>query len=103
MILRCFQLHAVHAPWCAGTHDILRIHLTQTADDIKRVGVRTVLLPFVRDLVPVVDLAERRMEILPPEGLLDLAVRGGAPAVFGIWDPRLGVAFGMGIWATGAM
>lgn len=32
---------------------------------------RTVLLPFVRDLVPEVDLEEGVMHINPPEGLLE--------------------------------
>ncbi len=32
---------------------------------------RTVLVPFTRDVVPVVDLAARVLKIDPPEGLLD--------------------------------
>lgn len=36
-------------------------------------GPRHVLLPFAKAMVPVVDLAARRMEITPPEGLLELA------------------------------
>ena len=35
-------------------------------------GERTTLLPFATAIVPVVDRASRRMEITPPEGLLDL-------------------------------
>lgn len=31
-----------------------------------------VLVPFVKAMVPVVDVAERRLEVEPPEGLLDL-------------------------------
>lgn len=30
------------------------------------------LIPFVREIVPVVDLARKRVEILPPPGLLEL-------------------------------
>lgn len=33
---------------------------------------KTVLIPFVEAIVPVVDLAQRRIEITPPPGLLDL-------------------------------
>ncbi|EFN54123.1 hypothetical protein CHLNCDRAFT_25138 [Chlorella variabilis] len=33
---------------------------------------RHVLLPFAKAMVPVVDLAARRMEVTPPEGLLEL-------------------------------
>ncbi len=32
----------------------------------------TVLIPFVKDIVPVVDLERGRLEILPPPGLLEL-------------------------------
>ena len=35
----------------------------------------TVLIPFVRDIAPVVDLANGRIEITPPAGLLDLSLR----------------------------
>ena len=34
---------------------------------------RHVLLPFAKAMVPVVDLAGGRMEVTPPEGLLELA------------------------------
>lgn len=47
-------------------------------------GIRTALLPFVRDIVPVVDLENLRMEITPPAGLLEATIstprRGAAPA-----------------------
>lgn len=33
---------------------------------------RTILIPFVEAIVPIVDLAQRRIEITPPPGLLDL-------------------------------
>ncbi len=33
---------------------------------------RTVFIPFVEPIVPVVDLAQRRIEITPPVGLLEL-------------------------------
>jgi 16S rRNA processing protein RimM len=32
----------------------------------------TILIPFVKEIVPVVDLLQRRVEITPPPGLLDL-------------------------------
>lgn len=34
----------------------------------------TVLIPFVKEIVPIVDLKTGRIEIQPPEGLLDLNV-----------------------------
>ncbi len=34
---------------------------------------KTLLIPFVEDIVPVVDIAAGRVEITPPEGLIDLA------------------------------
>jgi 16S rRNA processing protein RimM len=32
----------------------------------------TILIPFVKDIVPVVDIANHRLEIVPPPGLLEL-------------------------------
>ncbi|MGB3786790.1 MAG: ribosome maturation factor RimM [Phormidesmis sp.] len=34
---------------------------------------KTLLIPFVEDIVPVVDITAGRIEITPPEGLIDLA------------------------------
>ena len=34
---------------------------------------KTLLIPFVKDIVPVVDISAGRIEITPPEGLIDLA------------------------------
>jgi 16S rRNA processing protein RimM len=39
---------------------------------IKKNKPFTVLIPFVKDIVPVVDLEAGRLEILPPPGLLEL-------------------------------
>ncbi|MCJ8279194.1 MAG: ribosome maturation factor RimM, partial [Rivularia sp. ALOHA_DT_140] len=33
---------------------------------------KTVLIPFVKEIVPVVDLEAGRIEITPPDGLLEL-------------------------------
>ncbi|MGD1851612.1 MAG: ribosome maturation factor RimM [Cyanophyceae cyanobacterium] len=44
--------------------DLLEVKLDQ--------GDRTLLIPFVEAIVPVVDLDQRRVEITPPPGLLDL-------------------------------
>ena len=38
------------------------------------------LVPFVKAMVPVVDVAGRRLEVDPPEGLLDLTAEPGAAA-----------------------
>lgn len=82
-----------------GTHDVLRIQLAPSLlerlaaaaalqssrdDDVEEAEAaeaeaeggaavpRHVLLPFAKAMVPVVDLAARRMEVTPPEGLLEL-------------------------------
>ncbi len=34
----------------------------------------TVFIPFVKEIVPIVDLENKRMEILPPEGLLEINI-----------------------------
>lgn len=33
---------------------------------------KSILIPFVREIVPLVDLAAKRVEITPPEGLLEI-------------------------------
>lgn len=33
---------------------------------------KTILIPFVKEIVPMVDLQQKRLEITPPKGLLDL-------------------------------
>ena len=38
-----------------------------------------VLVPFVKAMVPVVDVAARRIEVAPPEGLLDLTDEAAEP------------------------
>jgi 16S rRNA processing protein RimM len=38
-----------------------------------------VMIPFVKAIVPVVDISERRIEILPPPGLLELYLKDDRP------------------------
>ena len=64
----------------AGTHDVLRVQLfdepaVPAGSQAPRPPLhsRTALVPFAAEIVPVVDRAQRRMEIRPPQGLLDLA------------------------------
>ena len=80
-----------------GTHDVLRIEVaasfeaaqraaavasstSSSADstdseqeEMKPKGKRQVMLPFVKALVPIVDLKAGFMRVQPPEGLFDLA------------------------------
>jgi 16S rRNA processing protein RimM len=44
--------------------DVLVVRRTGTGEEV--------LVPFVKAMVPVVDVAARRLEVDPPEGLLDL-------------------------------
>lgn len=57
-----------------GSHDCLRVlREPETAAE----GVEcTTLVPFVREIVPVVDVEKGVLQIDPPEGLLDLVTRG---------------------------
>ncbi len=59
---------------CAGTYDTLRVQLTTDSGSGEGASTssRTVLLPFVAEMVPIVDRQARRMEITPPAGLLDI-------------------------------
>ncbi|UIE37029.1 ribosome maturation factor RimM [Leptodesmis sichuanensis A121] len=51
-------------------NDLLEVqrNLDQTSD---RVSTKTVLIPFVKAIVPVVDLSQHRIEITPPAGLIE--------------------------------
>ncbi len=54
-------------------HDLLEIKLindSEATDDEKK--EKTVLIPFVYEIVPVVDIEQNRIEINPPKGLLTL-------------------------------
>ncbi|MGK7883683.1 MAG: ribosome maturation factor RimM [Crocosphaera sp.] len=55
-------------------HDLLEIKLiADTETEVKQKKEKKVFIPFVYEIVPVVDLKHKRIEINPPKGLLDLA------------------------------
>ena len=54
-----------------GTYDVLRIEHSQT--DVEG-NARKSLLPFAKELVPVVDLEQKVLRVTPPEGLFDQPV-----------------------------
>jgi 16S rRNA processing protein RimM len=51
-------------------HDLLEVKFDAAFSEDK--AGKTVLIPFVMEIVPVVDLATRRVEITPPPGLLSI-------------------------------
>ncbi|MEY2912843.1 MAG: Ribosome maturation factor RimM [Cyanobacteriota bacterium] len=51
-------------------HDLLEVKLDSAFAEDK--AGKTVLIPFVMEIVPVVDLENRRVEITPPPGLLSI-------------------------------
>jgi len=56
-------------------NDLLEVKLGEEEDkgrDSKNKNSKTVLIPFVKEIVPVVDLEAGRIEITPPDGLLEL-------------------------------
>lgn len=53
-----------------GGHDYIELLLSRS--DVPSYKDELVLIPFVPQLVPVVDLEQRRIQIDPPTGLLDL-------------------------------
>ncbi|KAB8331165.1 ribosome maturation factor RimM [Scytonema tolypothrichoides VB-61278] len=56
-------------------HDLLEVQLHSSKDEEQKTRdkrKKTVLIPFVKAIVPVVDLEARRIEITPPPGLLEL-------------------------------
>ncbi|MEM7796765.1 MAG: ribosome maturation factor RimM [Cyanobacteria bacterium P01_C01_bin.118] len=50
-------------------NDLLEVKLTSSEPE--RDKPRTVLIPFVEPIVPVVDVSQGRIEITPPAGLID--------------------------------
>ena len=64
-------------PYLAGpAHDLLKILLSasDTAGQAKSQQRPTMLLPFVKDFVPSIDLDNHLIHISPPTGLLELAM-----------------------------
>ena len=58
-------------------NDLLQVKLHPSSVDgkedmTKDKGQKTVLIPFVKEIAPVVDLAAKRIEITPPPGLLEI-------------------------------
>ncbi len=61
----------------AAGNDLLQVKLHQLSVDgkedmTKDKGQKTVLIPFVKAIAPVVDLSAKRIEITPPPGLLEI-------------------------------
>ena len=53
-------------------NDLLEVALaSDNLDNTPKDKPRTVLIPFVEAIVPVVDLIQGRVEITPPDGLID--------------------------------
>ena len=56
-------------------NDLLEVRLGEEEDmekDSKNKNPKNVLIPFVKAIVPVVDLEANRIEITPPDGLLNI-------------------------------
>lgn len=58
-----------------GAHDLLKIVLDGGASGAAAPKQQqTMLLPFVKEFVPIIDEEERAIYISPPPGLLELAM-----------------------------
>jgi 16S rRNA processing protein RimM len=62
-------LHLPHGDVLVVRRDVAP--LVDGGDDARSDASREVLVPFVKAMVPVVDVAARRIEVDPPPGLLD--------------------------------
>ena len=53
-------------------HDLSKINRKSKRRKFKKKKqpIPTILIPFVKEIVPVVDIAHKRLEIMPPDGLL---------------------------------
>lgn len=67
-----------------GASDLLRVMLSQTKDSVANISAAAseeessaplIWIPFVKDIVPDVDMQRRQLLITPPEGLLELNLR----------------------------
>jgi 16S rRNA processing protein RimM len=76
-----------------GSHDTLVLRLATTAADVASSTNRVALVPFVKAIVPVVDVQSKQLVIAPPEGLLELASHRKLPRV----RPSTVTAFSLGI------
>ena len=71
----------------AGTHDLLKVIVPplpsaegeEEVDSKKRVPEEYVFIPFVKEIVPVVDIINGVLKITPPTGLLDLRQKAKKP------------------------
>ena len=56
-------------------NDLLQVEMHQQNEPVtSEKSLKSVLIPFVKEIAPVVDLSSRRIEITPPPGLLELAI-----------------------------
>ncbi|MEC4803336.1 MAG: ribosome maturation factor RimM [Jaaginema sp. PMC 1079.18] len=53
-------------------NDLLAVRLAHPPENHKKQDLSIVLIPFVKEIVPIVDLEARRIEALPPPGLLEV-------------------------------
>ena len=63
--------HTGQSFFLAGSHDLLQVRIDQPARSELDLS-ETAMIPFAKEIVPVVDRLARRLEILPPEGLLNI-------------------------------
>jgi hypothetical protein len=56
-----------------GSYSLLRIRLAPDEADIQQSRYRSILVPFVEDMVPTVDVKVGQLLLSLPEGLLETA------------------------------
>lgn len=68
------KLHKQPTPIEEKTIDLSKISRISKRHKVKPKTnkIATVLIPFVKEIVPIVNLAEKRLEINPPKGLLEI-------------------------------
>lgn len=59
----------------SASYSLLRVRVAPNEEDISQSKYRSVLVPFVKEIVPDVDIAGGVLQMSPPEGLLDTASR----------------------------
>lgn len=58
---------------CTGSHDLLRVEIDVAQRRHDATLGPSAMIPFVKEIVPVVDRTGRKLGVDPPEGLLNIS------------------------------
>ena len=80
-------LRWLQCPAGPGAHDLLKIQLSQTMLQTRSKRT-TMLLPFVKEFVPLIDVEDNVIHVCPPAGLVDMALNPTVKSKLAAKDKR---------------